>query len=66
MIRSTPTLQLELEKVDNVQVLIDEDLSKFSTLKLKARGDLVLSIGSFEALKVVINLLKNLKKSIMC
>ena len=57
MIGNTPTLQLELEKVDNVQVLIDEDLSKFSTLKLKASGDLVL-VRNFEALKVVINLFK--------
>ena len=39
---STPTLKSELERVDNVQVLIDEDLSKLSTLKLKATGDLIL------------------------
>lgn len=62
MIGNTPTLQLELEKVDNVQVLIDEDLSKFSTLKLKASGDLVL-VRNFEALKVVINLFKKFKES---
>ena len=59
---NTPTLKLELEKIDNVQVLIDEDLSKFSTLKLRATGDLIL-VRSFEALKAVISLFKGLKKN---
>lgn len=59
---STSTLKLELDKADDVQILIDEDLSKLSTLKLKARGDLVL-VRSFEALKDVINLFKKFKKS---
>ena len=59
---STPTLKSELERVDNIQILIDEDLSKLSTLKLKATGDLIL-IRSLEALKAVINLFKKFKEN---
>jgi len=57
----TPTLTLGLEKIDGVEFLINEDLSKFSTLKLRARGDLIF-VKSVEALRAVIDLFRKLKR----
>ena len=59
----TPTLELELEleKIDGAELLIDKDLSKFSTLKLKARGDLIF-VKSLESLKKVVGLFKKLDR----
>ena len=35
-------LGLVLKNIDNVEILLDEDLSKYSTLKLIAQGDVII------------------------
>ena len=35
-------LGLVLKNIDNVEILFDEDLSKYSTLKLIAQGDVII------------------------
>ncbi len=51
-------LGLVLKNIDNIEILLDEDLSKYSTLKLIAQGDVII-IKSKDALEKVV-------KSLFC
>ena len=49
-------LGLVLKSIDDIEVLLDEDLSKYSTLKLLAQGNVII-IKSKNALEKVVKAL---------